>query len=88
MKVTRVKAVQAHPIPSRVTSPSGPFPQELFRESKINTEYESEVPEDGSNFPIGSTAQNNFKGARVLTCSECNGRVLEHKTGDHTCKED
>ena len=88
MKVTRVKAVQAHPVPSRVMGASGPFPQELFIESKINTEYESEVPEDGSNFSIGSTAQNNFKGARVLTCSECNERVLEHKTGDHTCKEE
>jgi hypothetical protein len=88
MKTTRVKAVQAHPIPKQVMSPSGPFPQEIFRESKINIEYESEVPEDGSNFPIGSTAQNNFKGARVLTCSECHERVLEHKTGDHTCKEE
>lgn len=69
-------------------NPSGPFPQELFRESKINTEYDPEVPEDGSNFLVGSTAQNNFKGVRVLICSECNDRVLEHKTGDHVCKDE
>ena len=87
MKVTRVKAVQAHPVPSKVTSPKGPFPPELFRESKIVTEYESVDPEDGHNFSIGSTSQNNFEGLRTLICSECDDRVLENRTGDHTCKE-
>lgn len=88
MKTTRVKAVQAHPVPKQVMNPTGPFPQELFRESRIVNDYKPENPEDGSNFPLGSTAQNNFKGSKVLICSECNERVLEHRTGDHVCKED
>jgi hypothetical protein len=87
MKTTRVKAAQAHPVPTKVMSPTGPFPQELFRESRIVSDYFSEAPQDGSDFPVGSTAQNNFQGARMLVCSQCDGRVLEHKTGDHVCKE-
>jgi hypothetical protein len=87
VRTTRVKAVQVHPVPSSVTNPSGPFPRELFREPKIITEYDSELPEDGSDFPTGSTAQNNFKPTRVMICSQCNDRVLETKTGDHVCRD-
>lgn len=86
MKTTRVKAIQAHPVPSQRMTPMGPFPQELFTELKIVTEYELELPEDGSNFPLGSTAQNDFKGVKFLTCSGCHEKVLENKTGDHICK--
>ena len=87
MRTTRVKAVQVHPVPSSVTSPSGPFPRELFREPKIVTEYESEYAEDGANFPTGATAQNNYRVTKVLICANCEERVLETKTGDHICKE-
>jgi len=87
MKVTRVKAVQAHPVPSKVMSPRGPFPRELFDESRIVTDYDSVDPEDGSNFAVGSTSQNNFSGIRTLICADCDVRVLENRTGDHICKE-
>lgn len=87
MKTTRVKAIQVYPVPSSVSNPSGPFPRELFREPKIVTEYESEYAEDGANFPVGATAQNNYSAPRTLVCSACNERVLETQTGDHICKE-
>lgn len=61
MKITRVKAVQAHPVPDKVHSPRGPFPRHLFREPEIVNDYSPEDDETGSSFPLGATAQNNFK---------------------------
>jgi hypothetical protein len=60
MKITRVKAVQAHPVPNKVHAPRGPFPNELFREPEIINDYHPEDDETGSSFPLGATAQNNF----------------------------
>lgn len=87
MKTIRSKAVQVHPLPSSVSSPRGPFPDELFREPKIIKDYDPEFPEDGSNFGPGATAQNNFASIQYVYCVACGERVLETKTGNHACKE-
>jgi hypothetical protein len=85
MRITRVSAVQAHPVPKSIRDPRGPFPIELFDEPEIFDEYEQESSEDGSNFPMGSTAQNKYKSPKKLVCSVCDARVYENKTGDHVC---
>ena len=85
MRIQRHNSVQVHPVPDRITDPQGPFPREMFDEPEIIVEYEQMFPEDGSNFPAGSTAQNNFKPPRTLVCSHCEARVLENRTGDHVC---
>lgn len=64
MKITRVKAVQVHPVPKRVHEPRGPFPDHIFDEPEINNDYEQEAPETGTNFEMGATAQNNYKPVR------------------------
>jgi hypothetical protein len=87
MKVTRVKAIQPHPVPSTVTEPKGPFPPELFDEPRSITEYEPALSEDGSNFPNGSTAQNNFSEVRLLVCGSCFEKVLSTQTEEHICGE-
>jgi len=85
MKLIRVKAIQPHPVPSTATEPKGPFPQELFDEIRSVSDYEPEFSEDGSNFPKGSTAQNNFSEVRMLVCGTCLERVLSTQTENHTC---
>jgi hypothetical protein len=86
MKITRVDALQAHPVPKSVMAPQGPFPRELFNERAVVTDYEPQHAEDGGNFVLGSTSQNNFKGFKIMICSACNIRVNENKTGDHVCE--
>lgn len=65
--------------------PQGPFPREMFEEPEIINNYEPEFAEDGANFPLGATAQNNFRAPRTMICSHCEARVPENKTGDHIC---
>ena len=86
MRIQRHNAVQVHPVPDRIVDPQGPFPREMFYEPEIITEYEPMLPEDGSGFPPGSTAQNNFTAPKTLICSNCKARVLETRTGDHLCE--
>jgi hypothetical protein len=85
MKIVRVNAIQAHPVPDRVHAPRGPFPQELFREPEIVTEYVSESDETGNNFELGATAQNNFKPEKILRCRSCHEKVLYSQTSSHSC---
>jgi len=87
MKITRVDAVQAHPIPTRAHAPRGPFPPELFRESEIIYDYEPALNEDGQNSPLGATAQNNFRDIKWLYCGTCYERVKESDTASHVCEE-
>ena len=85
MRITRIDAPQAHPVPKQVLEPQGPFPRELFNEKPLVDEYTPELAEDGANFPMGATAQNNYRGPKILICSNCHARVPETKTGDHYC---
>jgi hypothetical protein len=87
MRVTKRNAVQVHPVPKTMVSPKGPFPRELFDEPDIVVDYESSDNEDGSDFPLGATSQNDFKPVRYLRCSVCLVRVLETETQDHVCEE-
>lgn len=87
MRVTKRNAVQVHPVPKTMMDPKGPFPRELFDEPDIVVDYEPQDNEDGSNFPLGATAQNDFKPIRYLRCSVCLVRVLETKTQDHVCED-
>lgn len=86
MKITRVKAIQAHPVPEKAHQPRGPFPSNLFREPEIVYDYESEQDESGSNFPLGATAQNNFKPPKYLRCKSCQCRVIEEEALMHKCE--
>lgn len=86
MKLIRVKALQPHPVPLTATAPKGPFPPEIFDEPKSVSDYESAFPEDGSSFPKGSTAQNNFSEVRMLVCGGCYQKVLSTETEEHLCE--
>lgn len=86
MKTTRVKAKQAHPVPNKVTNPTGPFPRELFKESKIVDDYQPALNEDGMDFEKGATAQNNFKPPKYLRCKACHARVTEEEAVLHECE--
>lgn len=87
MRVTRKKAVQVHAVPDRVMDPIGPFPRELFKEPKIVDDYAPQYAEDGADFPLGATAQNNYKPPKHLRCGYCLARVLETETEQHVCEE-
>lgn len=83
-RVERIKAVQAHPVPDRVTEPNGPFSQELLAEPEINHNYSPAFKDD---YLPGATAQNNYRPPRYLRCALCSARVLESETEFHVCEE-
>jgi hypothetical protein len=74
-------------VPDRVTQPRGPFPSELFRQPEVINDYEQAFAEDGENFPLGATAQNNFHPPRWLRCYDCHARVREDETEQHECEQ-
>ena len=86
MRVIRKKAIQVHPVPDRIIEPSGPFPDELFEEPEIVDNYRPHQPEDGSDFPLGATAQNDYKPPKHVRCAYCLKRVLETDTDEHVCE--
>jgi hypothetical protein len=87
MRISKRQAVQVHPVPSMAVNPKGPFPREIFEEPEIIDDYSPEYAEDGGNFPLGATAQNNFTPPKYLRCALCLVRVLETETEDHTCED-
>lgn len=42
--------------------------------------------EDGSDFALGATVQNNYKPPKYLRCAACLARVLESETEGHVCR--
>lgn len=82
MKIIKIEAVQAHPVPSTVRRPRGPFPQELFASPQAIT-TEDYVDEE----VLGDTAQNKFKPTKYLYCSLCYERVKSTETETHICPE-
>lgn len=84
--ITRIEAVQVHPVPNKVTNAYGPFSAELLREPEIVVSKPA-YNEDGSDFAPGATAQNNFSPPRYLRCGLCYVRVLETETQNHVCEE-
>lgn len=87
MKIYKEQAKQAHPVPSRVMSPRGPFPEHLFYEPEIVDDYTPAMAEDGSELPMGATAQNNFQAIKWLYCSSCYEKVKATETESHVCEE-
>lgn len=87
MRITKKQAVQVHPVPDRMMDPVGPFPPSLFKEPEIVVDYKPNINEDGSEFPLGATAQNNYNPPRYLRCALCLTRVLETETEYHVCEE-
>lgn len=85
--IKTVQAFQGHPVPTKVTSPRGPFPPELFAQPEVISNYDPAFPEDGEDFPLGATAQNNFKPLKWYRCYECHGRVREDELEQHICEE-
>jgi hypothetical protein len=85
MRITRKAAVQVHPVPDHIVDPVGPFPSSLFKEPEIVDNYAPQYSEDGSDFQLGSTAQNNFKPVKTLRCGSCLARVPENETSEHVC---
>ena len=85
--IRTVETFQGHPVPTRVTRPMGPFPSELYAQAPVNYEYDQAMPEDGSNFPEGATAQNNFEATVWLRCYDCHARVRDTETEQHECED-
>ena len=84
--IRQVDTFQGHPVPDRVVRPQGPFPAELFRQEPVNYEYEQAYAENGENFRMGATAQNNFEPPKWLRCYDCHERVREDETQNHECE--
>ncbi len=86
MRITKKQAVQVHPVPDRMMDPVGPFPPDLFREPDIVVDRPNQ-DEDGSDYPLGATAQNNYKPPKYVRCAYCLTRVLDSEKESHRCEE-
>jgi len=87
MRITKKQAVQVHPVPDRVMDPVGPFPPDLFREPDIVIDLTPNHEEDGSDFPLGATAQNDYKPPKYVRCAYCLTRVLDLEKENHRCED-
>jgi hypothetical protein len=87
MKITRVQAIQAHPVPKRVYEPRGPFPEHIFDEPEIVDEYQVEQDENGTEYDLGATAQNNYRPVKHYRCKSCDAKVTAIQLDSHVCEE-
>lgn len=83
--IKTVAAFQGHAVPDRIMPEYGPFPAELFEQPPVNYNYEQAYAEDGDNFELGATVQNNFTPLRWLKCFDCEERVREDDIDNHDC---
>jgi hypothetical protein len=89
MRIIRVQAVQAHPVPRRAYYPSDdPFSSELTAEPEIIYDYHSESAEDGTDFIPGATAQNNYTPVKYYRCKYCDERVADYALEQHICEDE
>jgi hypothetical protein len=82
MRVLRRPAVQAHAVPATAAHPRGPFSAEILAPPVIDRT----VPDDNP-FPLGATAQNDFRGVRMFQCKLCGGVVPEYGIEMHVCED-
>lgn len=85
--IRKVDTFQGHAVPTSAMRPMGPFPPEILAKSEVVYDYEEAFPEDGGDYPLGATAQNNFTPPRWLRCYDCHARVREDETEYHECED-
>lgn len=86
MRIQRVATKQGHPVPSRVMSPMGPFPSDLYVREAVITDYAPQSDGGGDEIPDEGTAQNNYQPYRWFRCRECGVVVREDEVPDHLCE--
>jgi len=87
MRVERIITKQAHPVPSQVRPPQGPFPPEVLAQPKIIREHPRQADDGNVADSVDGTAQNNFKPTRWFRCNECTMLVSEAQLETHICEE-
>lgn len=80
MHIQRIKAVQAHPVPSQVYRPGNIFDADVLRAPVIDRESVEE-PE----FPPGATPANGMQGVPLFRCNVCDAIVAESELDAHRC---
>lgn len=87
MRVIRVDAVQAHPVPKHAYyPPSNVFSRDVTADPEIVYDYQSEDDEGTSSLGAGATAQNNYKAPKYYRCRTCSARVTEDEISSHECE--
>lgn len=84
MHLIRRNAKQGHAIPSMASAPSGPFPHEIFAQTRV-------VIDDNDPdylYPPSATAQNGYALPRVFRCTYCDDLVPEYDLDYHVCPDD
>lgn len=88
MRVRRLRAEQAHWVPSQAYYAPGVFRPEVTAPGEI-LYSDDEGPDDGGNYtPRGSTAQNGFKEVKWYRCTFCQEVLRETHTDGHDCGAD
>jgi len=87
MRIERIKTKQGHPVPKQATHPKGPFPPELMQRPQVISDYVPQPDGGEEEFPLGATAQNNFKAVRWFKCKKCSEIISEQKLPSHSCED-
>jgi hypothetical protein len=62
-----------------------PLDADIYQDPEMVYDYEEAYPDNGDDFELGATAQNNFTPPRWLRCFDCDERVRENEVDDHDC---
>jgi hypothetical protein len=77
MKIIRKFAVQGHEIPRGMHSPRGPFPPEIFRETRV-------VYEDQHSDSLHEALDD----VRMFRCKDCGEILYEDELETHNCESE
>lgn len=90
MIIRSYEAKQAHYVPKRAYY-ARTLEQLLDTyqgQPEIVYDYDPAQPEDGSEYPDGATAQNNFQPIKWLYCGTCYEKVKSTETASHVCEKE
>ena len=77
MPIIRKFAVQGHPVPKGYQSPRGPFPPELYGQSRV-------VYDDQQSDSLHEALDN----VRMFKCKKCEDIVYEDELSNHDCESE
>lgn len=84
MKIERIIAKQAHPVPNHSYMPrTNIFAPEILQQSPIIHDYAPQPNGGAEEMPIGGTAQNNFRELEYFKCLVCDVVANERDITSH-----
>jgi hypothetical protein len=78
MTLIRKFAIQGHPVPNGYTVPRGPFPPEIYAQTRVR--YGTEE--------YGDSLHEALDDIRLFRCKECGDILYEEQLNNHICESE